>query len=168
MKEDELRTKWTSRQSPLDGRGSVKKRTDFLGEKNVLDLISVGAPLPEVLNNLCTAIDLQIGNIVSVVLLPDDTERDFETIARGAAQFGLRLYWSADIPFRDQGVLGSFEMYSCVPRKPTAFELKLIQRATYLAALAIRRYHGEEDRGSACREWKRALARRSHEAAPMN
>jgi len=168
MREDEPRTGWASRQSSLDGRGTAKKRTDLLGEKNILDLISMGAPLSEVLNNVCTAIDLQIGNIVSVVLLPDDTERDFKTIARGALQFGLRLYWSADIPFRDQGALGSFEMYCCVPRTPTASELKLIQRATYLAALAIRRYHGDEDRGSACREWKRALERRSHETAQLN
>jgi GAF domain-containing protein len=168
MREHQHRTKCASRQSPLDGRGTAKKRTDLLGEKNILDLISMGAPLPEVLNNVCTAIDLQIGNVVSVVLLPEDTERDFKTIARGALQFGLRLYWSADIPFRDQGVLGSFEMYCCVPRTPTAFELKLIERATHLAALAIRHYHGDEDRGSACREWKRALERRSDEAAQMN
>ena len=165
---DEQRTKWSSRQSPLDGRSSAKKWTALQGERNILALISRGAPLPEVLNNLCTAIDLQIGNIVSVVLLPDDTERSFETIARGALQFGLRLYWSADIPFRDQGVLGSIEMYCCVPRTPTPFELKLIQRATFLAAVAIRRYHGDEVRSSAGREWKRALERRSHEAARMN
>jgi len=168
MREDEPRKRWACRQSPLDGRGSAKKRTDLRGEKNILDLISTGAPLAEVLNNLCTTIDLQIGNIVSVVLLPDDPERDFKTIAHGALQFGLRLYWSADIPFRDQGVLGSLEMYCCVPRTPTAFELKLIQRATYLAALAIRRHNGDEDRGSACREWKRALEKQSHEAARMN
>jgi hypothetical protein len=168
MRADEPRSKWSSRQSPSDGRGSAKKWTALQGEKNILALISRGAPLPEVLNHLCTAIDLQIGNIVSVVLLPDDTERSFETVARGALQFGLRLYWSADIPFRDQAVLGSFEMYCCVPRTPTAFELKLIQRATYLAALAIRRYHGEEDRSSAGTEWKRALERRAHEAAQMN
>jgi GAF domain-containing protein len=168
MREDQHRTKLASRQSPLDGRGTAKKRTDLPGEKNILDLISMGAPLPEVLNNVCTAIDLQIGNIVSVVLLPEDTERDFKTITRGALQFGLRLYWSADIPFGDQGVLGSFEMYCCVPRTPTAFELKLIERATHLAALAIQHYHGYEDRGSACREWKRALERRSDEAAQMN
>jgi GAF domain-containing protein len=165
---DESRTKWASRRSPLAGRGAGKKRMDLLREKNILDLISMGAPLPEVLNNVCTAIDLQIGNIVSVVLLPDDPECDFKTIARGALQFGLRLYWSADIPFRDDRVLGSFEMYSCVPRTPTASELKLIQRATYLAALAIRRYRGDEDGGSASREWKRAQERRSDEAAQMN
>jgi|HubBroStandDraft_4_1064222.scaffolds.fasta_scaffold05671_5 hypothetical protein len=168
-REHEHRTKWASRRSPLTGRGTSKKRTDLLGEKNIMDLISMGAPLPEVLNNVCTAIDLQIGNIVSVVLLPDDPECDFKTIARGALQFGLCLYWSADIPFQDDRVLGSFEMYCCVPRTPTASELKLIQRATYLAALAIRRYHGDDDRGSsASTEWKRAQARRSDEAAQMN
>ena len=168
MRTDQPRTKWASKQSSFDGRGTTKKWTALQGEKNILTLIARGAPLREVLNNLCTAIDLQIGNIVSVVLLADDTERSFETVARGALQFGLRLYWSADIPFQDQGVLGSFEMYCCVPRTPTAFELKLIQRATYLAALAIRRYQGDEDRGSAWRGWKRALERRSHEAAQIN
>jgi GAF domain-containing protein len=167
-REHERRTKWASRRSPLNCRGTGKKRTDLLGEKNIMDLISMGAPLPEVLNNVCTAIDLQIGNIVSVVLLPDDPECDSKTVARGALQFGLRLYWSADIPFEEDRVLGSFEMYCCVPRTPTASELKLIQRATYLAALAIRRYRGDEDHGSASREWKRAPGRRSDEATPVN
>jgi hypothetical protein len=168
MREDGPRTKCASRYLPLRGRNTGKKQTDLLGEKNILDLISMGAPLPEVLNNLCTAIDLQIGNIVSVMLLPDDTERDFRTIAKGALQFGLHLYWSADIPLRDEDVLGSFEMYCCVPRTPTASELKLIERATHLAALAIRRYYGDEDLSSACGEWKRALERRSHEATQLN
>jgi len=152
----------------LRSRGTGKRQTDLLGEKSILDLISTGAPLAEILNNLCTAIDLQIGNIVSVMLLPDDTERDFKTIARGALQFGLHLYWSADIPLGDEDVLGSLEMYCCIPRSPTAFELKLIQRATHLAALAIQRYYGDEDLSSACSAWKRALERRSNEAALLN
>jgi hypothetical protein len=168
MREDRLRTKWATRHLHLHGRGTGKKQPDLLGEKNILDLISMGAPLAEVLNNLCTAIDLQIGNIVSVMLLPDDTERDFKTIAKGALQFGLHLYWSADIPLRDEDVLGSFEMYCCIPRTPSAFELKLIQRATHLAALAIQRYYGDEDLSRACSAWKRALGRRSNESAQVN
>ena len=168
MREDGPRTKWVTRHLPMHGRSAGKKQTDLLGERNILDLISMGAPLPEVLNNLCTAIDLQIGNIVSVMLLPDDTERDFKSIAKGALQFGLHLYWSADIPLRDEDVLGSFEMYCCVPRTPTAFELKLIERATHLAALAIQRYYGDEDLSSARNAWKRALEKRSHEAAQLN
>lgn len=168
MTEDETRIKWAARHSPLHGRGAGMKQTDLLGEKSILDLISTGAPLAEVLNNLCTAINLQIGNIVSVMLLPDDTKRDFKTIASGALQFGLHLYCSADIPLRDEDVMGTFEMYCCIPRTPTAFELKLIQRATHLAALAIRRYYGDEDLSSACSAWKRALERRSNEAAQLN
>jgi|SRR5277367_1917939 len=168
MRESGPRTKWATRRLPFHARGTAKKQTDLRGEKRILDLISTGAPLGEVLNDLCTAIDLQIGNIVSVMLLPDDTERDFKTIASGALQFGLHLYWSADIPLRDEDVLGSFEMYCCIPRTPTAFELKLIHRATHLAALAIRRYHGDEDLSSACSAWKRALERRSNEAAQLN
>ena len=168
MREDSPRTKWVTRHLPLHGRSTRKKQTDLLGERNILDLISMGAPLPEVLNNLCTAIDLQIGNIVSVMLLPNDTERDFKTIAKGALQFGLHLYWSADIPLRDGDVLGSFEMYCCIPRTPKAFELKLIQRATHLAALAIRRYDGDEDHSRTCSAWKRALERQSNEAVLLN
>jgi hypothetical protein len=168
MRERKLLTKRLRRHLPFYARGAGKKQTDLLGEKDILDLITTGAPLGEILNNLCTAIDLQLGNIVSVMLLPDDTERDFKTIAHGALQFGLHLYWSADIALRDEGVLGSFEMYCCVPRTPTAFELRLIQRATHLAALAIRRYHGDEDLSGACSAWKRALERRSNESSLLN
>jgi hypothetical protein len=168
MREDGPRRKWPTRHLPLYRRATGRKKPDLWGEKRILDLISMGTPLAEVLNNLCTAIDLQIGNIVSVMLLPDDTERDFKTIASGALQFGLHLYWSADIPLRDEDVLGSFEMYCCVPRTPTAFELKLIHRATHLAALAIQRYYGDDDLSSACSAWKRALERRSNEAAQLN
>ena len=168
MREDGRRSKWVGRRLRSPRFGTNKKHAYLLGEKNILDMISVGAPLAAVLNNLCTAIDLQIGNIVSVMLLPNDTERDFKTIAKGALQFGLHLYWSADIPLREEDVLGSLEMYCCIPRTPTAFELKLIQRATHLAALAIRRYHGDEDLSGTCSAWKRALERQSNEATLLN
>jgi hypothetical protein len=168
MRENKPLTQRVRRHLPVHSRGTGKKPTDLLGERNILDLISAGAPLAEILNNLCTAIDLQLGNVVSVMLLPDDTERDFKTIAHGALQFGLHLYWSADIASGDEVVLGSFEMYCCVPRTPTAFELRLIQRATHMAALAIRRHHGDEDLSGACSAWKRALERQSNEALLLN
>jgi hypothetical protein len=168
MREDKPATKGVRKHLHLHGRGASKKPTDLLGERSILELISTEAPLAEILNNLCTAIDLQLGNIVSVMLLPDDTERDFKTIAHGALQFGLHLYWSADIALGDEDVLGSFEMYCCVPRTPTAFELRLIQRATHMAALAIRRYHGDEDLSGARSAWKRALERRSIETPLLN
>jgi hypothetical protein len=168
MREDKPTTKRLRKHLPLHDRGAGKKPTDLLGEKSILDLISAGAPLAEILNNLCTAIDLQLGNIVSVMLLPDDKERNFKTIAHGALQFGLHLYWSADIALGDEDALGSFEMYCCVSRTPTTSELELIQRAIHLAAIAIRRYYGDEDLSGACGEWKRVLEKRSHEAAHLN
>jgi GAF domain-containing protein len=168
MREEERRTKWLTTQLSLHRPGCGKKQTDLRGENIILDLISVGAPLLVVLNNLCTAIDLQIGGVVSVVLLPDDAERNLQAIAEGAQQFGLHVFWSASIPLRDENILGSFEMYCCVPRMPSPFELRLIQRATELAGLAIQSHHGEGELGENGSEWKSALLRRSHEAAQLN
>ena len=56
------------------------KRTDLLRENSILELISSGAPLPDVLNKLCTAVDLQIGNVVSVILPAAKTENDLQTL----------------------------------------------------------------------------------------
>jgi len=168
MREDKRTTSRARKHLPLRGRGACKTPMDLPGEKRIVELISKGAPLAEILNNLCTAIDLQLGNIVSVMLLPNDTERDFKTIAHGALQFGLHLYWSADIALWDESVLGSFEMYCCVPRTPTASELELIRRATHLAAIAIRRHYGDEDLSGARGEWKRILEKRLYEAAHIN
>jgi hypothetical protein len=168
MRESKPHTKRVRKHLPLHRRGTCNEQTDLLGEKDILELISRGAPLAGILNNLCTAIDLQLGNIVSVMLLPDDSGRDFKTIAHGALQFGLHLYWSADIALWDESVLGSFEMYCCVPRTPTASELELIRRATHLAAIAIRRHYGDEDLSGARGEWKRILEKRLYEAAHIN
>jgi len=168
MREEETRTRWASGQLALHGQGPGKKQTDLAGEAHILELISAGAPLPLVLNDLCTAIDVQIGNVVSVILLPDDADRDLQALARRAQQFGLHVFWSASIPLRDESVLGSFEMYCCAPRMPSASELQLIQRATELAGLAIRSHHGGSELGGAGREWRSAVGRRLHEAALLN
>jgi hypothetical protein len=45
--------------------------TQLGGESYVHELISGGAPLPEVLDRLCSAINVEIGNVASVVLLAD-------------------------------------------------------------------------------------------------
>ena len=46
---------------------SDTRRSQLVGERHILELISLGAPLPGILNKLCTAIDVQIGNVVSLV-----------------------------------------------------------------------------------------------------
>src|SRR5437588_4767033 len=105
------------------------------------------------------AIDLQVGNVVSVILLEDDAEHELATISSGAQQCGLHVFWSESIALPDQD-LGSFQMYCCNSRTPTPFELQLIQRVTRLAALAIRHHNAEQGFERFCAEWKGARQRR--------
>ena len=168
MAEDESCTKWAPNQSSLNRQGSGKKETLLRGEKSILELISMGAPLPGVLNKLCAAIDLQIGNVVSVIMSADDQEHELEAITGRALQFGLHVFWSASIPLRNEDVLGSLQMYCCISRSPAPFELQLIERVTHLAALAIQRHNDEGDFESLSRNWVNALRRDSHERVYLN
>jgi hypothetical protein len=154
MAEGESRTKPASNRLSLRRQFSGKKETLLRGEKSILELISMGAPLPGVLNRLCAAIDLQIGNVVSVILPADGQELHIAT--HSAVQFGLQVFWSASIPLRNEEVLGSLQMYCCVSRPPTPFELQLIERVTHLAALAIQRHNDEEDFETFSRDWTSA------------
>ena len=168
MPEDESRTNWMPGHFSLPQQSPGKQRADLQGEDSIRELISLGAPLPIVLNNLCSAIDLQIGNVVSVILLADDQELDLQTIARSALLYGLHVFWSAGISLNDRDLPGSFEMYRCVPRTPTQLELQLIQRVIHLAALAIRRHHGQEDYENLSNDWKTILRRHSQDGPPSN
>jgi len=154
MAQGESCTKSGSNQLSLSRQSSGKKETILRGEKSILESISIGAPLSAVLNRLCAAIDLQIGNIVSVILPADDQE--LHTVTRNAVQFGLQVFWSASIPLRNEDVLGSLQMYCSVSRPPTPFELHLIERVTHLAALAIQRHNDEEDFERFSRDWTSA------------
>ncbi len=147
----------------LSRRFYCKKETILHGENSILELISMGAPLHGVLNKLCAAIDLQIANLVSVITLADDQEHDLPTITERAARFDLHVFWSASIPLRNEVALGWLEMYCCVSRGPTPFELQLIERVTHLAARAIERHNDGEDFESLSRSWTRAPRRDSHE-----
>jgi hypothetical protein len=154
MAEWESSTKRALNQLSLQRPSYGKKESLLRGEKSILELISMGAPLPRVLNRLCAAIDLQIGNVVSVILPADDQE--LHTVRHKAVQFGLQVFWSASIPLRNEDVLGSLQMYCCVSRPPTPFELRLIERVTHLAALAIQLHNDEEDFERFSRDWTTA------------
>jgi hypothetical protein len=106
----------------------------------VLELISTGAALPDVLDKICTALDVQMGNAMSLVLFLDDDEHFTHTMAQNAAKCGLFLFSCTAILSPSDELLGTFEIYSCFPRGPTRNENMLIERATYLAALAIQLY----------------------------
>ena len=121
----------------------------LLAEEQLLHSISTRAPLPEVLNKICSALDCQIGNMVSLISLPDDEATDLAATAANAAFFGLHIFCSARVVAENDDVLGLLEMYCCVPRSPSGNELQWIERATCLAAIAIE-LHNEADRQDTC------------------
>jgi len=129
-------------------RGSDTGHTLLVGERSLLELISTGAPLAHVLDKICAALDLQMGNVVSLVLLSDDEAHTTLTIAQSAAGFGLSLFRCAAILSPSEELLGTFEVYCCFPRTPTPSEDKLIERTAHLAALAIQGHIHERDSGS--------------------
>jgi hypothetical protein len=140
--------------------------THLTGEGHVLELISTGAPLVHVLNRLCTAFDLQVGNVVSLVLFPDDEDHTVHAIARSAADCNLFVFCCAAIVSPDEELLGTFEAYCCLPRGPTPSERKLIERVVHLAALAIHREHLQQDSESFPFYWKGTMGRSPRNLPP--
>jgi len=135
-------------------------------EDHVLQLISTGAVLPDVLDTICTALDVQMGNAMSLVLFLDDDEHFTHTMAQYAAECGLSLFSCTAILSPCDELLGTFEIYSCFPRGPTRNENALIERATYLAALAIQLYDHAPDSESPSSAWRGTLGRSSREEPP--
>jgi hypothetical protein len=166
MPKNESCVRWAPNQASLHHQDLNKRETLLRGETSIVELISIGAPLPGVLNKLCAAIDLQIGNVVSVILHSEN--RELHAITRNALQFGLQVFWSASIPLRNEEFLGSLQMYCCVSRSPTPLELQLIDRVTQLAALAIQRHNDEETFDIFSRNRKRAPRRGLRELVYLN
>jgi hypothetical protein len=121
------------------------RRSQLAEERHILELISLGAPLPGILNKLCTAIDVEIGNVVSLFLLPEATETHLCSFTQSATQVGLHLFAVVDIPTRDKPPVGTLEIYCCDPRRPTPHEHRLMERVVHLAAMAIQRHGGEAE-----------------------
>jgi hypothetical protein len=107
-------------------------------EEHLLQSISTGAPLPVVLNGLCSALDCQIADVVSLISLPEDDAGELAEIAMNAAFFGLYTFCSDGVVGENGEPLGSLEMYCSVRRSPSAGESQLIERAKCLAAIAIK------------------------------
>jgi hypothetical protein len=107
-------------------------------EEQLLQSISARAPLSEVLNGICSSLDCQIGNMVSLILLPGDDASDLAPAALNAAFFGLYTFCSAGIVTESGELLGSLEMYCSARRTPSPMEIQWIERAKCLAALAIK------------------------------
>ncbi len=118
-------------------------------EEQLLQSISTRAPLPQVLNEICCALDCQIGNVVSLISVPGDDASELGAIAMSAALFGLYTFCSEGIVAENDELLGSLEMYCSVSRSPSASEYQLIERAKSLAAIAIK-LDSEADHQAKC------------------
>jgi hypothetical protein len=143
-------------------------QTLLAGEGQLLEMISAGAPLPQVLDKVCTVLDVQVGNIVSLVLLPDDSEHTFHAIAQSAAKFGLTSFSCVAILSPSEEFFGTLETYCCFPRKPTLNEGQLIERAAHLAALAIQQYNHDVETEDWPLDWRGATGRRPCEGPPSS
>jgi hypothetical protein len=106
-------------------------------EEQILRSIAFRAPVSEILNEICAALNCQIGNMVSLISLPEDDIASTAEIARNAPLFGLHIFFSAGIFGECGEELGSLEMYSCDPRNPSSHELQWIERAVCLATIAM-------------------------------
>jgi hypothetical protein len=109
-------------------------------EEQLLRSISCGIPLVQILCQICDALNSEIGNVISLACLGDEDPTDQATIVKSAGIFGLYKFCSASIVGGNEEELGSLEMYCCVPRRPFLNEIRLIERATCLAAVAIQRH----------------------------
>ena len=108
-------------------------------EERILQSISARMPLAEILCKICDALNLEIGNVISLACLRNDEPTGQATIGKSAGIFGLYKFCSASVVGGNEEELGSLEMYCCVPRRPFLNEIRLIERATCLAAVAIQR-----------------------------
>jgi len=133
-------------------------RRQLVGEGQILELISLGAPLPGILNRLCTAIDVQIGNVVSLVVLPNGEENQLGPLTKSAMQVGLSVFSSTRILSRDKSLLGTFQIYCCDQRRPTRQEFQLIGRVVQLAAIALQRNTDKENFEKPCRHLRNEMS----------
>jgi hypothetical protein len=117
-------------------------------EEELLHSISGHAPLPEVLHKICNALNSEIGNMISYISLPNDDAGDLAALARSATLFCSHKFCSAGVVGGNDELLGSLEMYCSVPRRPFLGEVRLIERATCLAAIAIKRHNEACEGGS--------------------
>jgi len=79
--------------------------------------------------------------VIVTDIMVDQLWKDYRFVA---TDHDLRACWSMPIFANDERVLGTFALYYRQPRSPTKPQLELIQRATYIAGIAIERSQMEE------------------------
>lgn len=131
----------------------------LLGEARLLELISRGAPLTEVFDKICFALDIQLGNVVSVILSCQDDEHALHELAERAVEFGLYVFSCCAILSESEQLLGTLETYSTLSGSLAVGQARLIQRASELAALAIQQQDCEHDARRLTLPWIGAAGR---------
>ena len=146
MADDRFGLRNTSRlPSPHHPGGEVQYL--LRAEEQLLHSISARIPLAEILRKICDALNSEMGNMVSLVSLPNDDANFAASIVKNAAIFGLHNFCSATVIGSNEELLGSIEMYCCTRRRPLLGEVRLIERATCLAAIAIHRHNAANGGG---------------------
>jgi len=137
MKEDEFNSDGRPPKRKLLRHFDDEMKYLLSGEEQLLQSLTAHAPLTEVLNRICSALDRKIGNVVSHIALPEEDYGDPVAMGMNAALFGLYVFSLEALVAENDQLLGSLEIYCCVSRSPTADETRWIERAKCLAALAI-------------------------------
>jgi hypothetical protein len=138
MNRNNSRAPSESRDGPRQSHSSGEVRHLLRFEEEILQSISAGTPLADVLNQICSALDCQIGDVVSVIAPSGNPACDFAAIAAKAELFGLSIFCSEEILAENNALLGTLDMYCSHPRTPSAAQFPLIERAKCLALLAIK------------------------------
>ena len=89
----------------------------------------------------CGAAVTRRERIVSPDIVADPLYADFREAAQAA---GLGAVWSTPLLSKDLRPLGTFAVYSRQAGSPTDANLRLVERATYLARIAVERHQTEE------------------------
>jgi hypothetical protein len=82
-----------------------KSQSPLGSEKQLLRLISARAPFRRILDEICSALDCQIGNVVSLISLPEDDSAGLTNIITNGAHFGLYAFCSEGV-IAGNGVAG--------------------------------------------------------------
>jgi hypothetical protein len=144
------------------------KAAVLVGESGILELISTGAPLQELLDGICSTLDFQVGNVVSMALSLEEDAQSLNELAEQAVHFGLYVFSCCAILSTRKQLLGTLETYSCVPEIATVNETRLILRASQLAGLAIELRDREHEPWNFTLPWKRAAERNSRRSSLPN
>jgi PAS domain S-box-containing protein len=126
----------------------------FLDEEGRHLLRGVSRSLPEEYNNSLHGLEIgpETGSCGSaayfgraVVVSDIQTDPLWRTYRDLAARYDLRSCWSMPIKSARGKVLGTFAIYHREPYKPSADEIALLERASYLAGIAFERSRYEQE-----------------------